>query len=119
MPDSRLRALPSVDRLLQQDALASALRELGPRHVVITLGADGAYVVGRSVSTIVPPKVEVVDTTGAGDAFCGAFAAPVARGAEIEDAARIGVIAGSLAVTKAGAQPSQPYWNEIEARLKG
>ena len=100
------------------ESAASALRELGPQHIVITLGADGAYVVGRSVSTIRSPKVEVVDTTGAGDAFCGAFAAQIARGAEIEDAARVGVIAGALAVTKQGAQPSQPHWSEIETHLK-
>lgn len=97
---------------------ASALRELGPQFIVITLGADGAYVVGRGVSTIMPPKVEVVDTTGAGDAFCGAFAAQIARGVEIEAAAHVGVVAGALAVTKPGAQPSQPYWSEIEALLK-
>lgn len=101
------------------ESAASALRELGPQFVVITLGADGAYVVGRSVSSILPPKVEVVDTTGAGDAFCGAFAAQIARGVEIEEAARIGVIAGALAVTKAGAQPSQPHWRDIEAYVNG
>jgi ribokinase len=96
------------------ESAASALRELGPQNVIITLGAAGAYVLANKVSVISPPNVEVVDTTGAGDAFCGAFAAQIAKGAEIEYAARAGVVAGALAVTKAGAQPSQPYWNEIE-----
>ncbi len=96
------------------DSAASALRELGPQNVIITLGAAGAYVLTNRVSMIEPPKVDVVDTTGAGDAFCGAFAAQIAKGAEIEFAARAGVVAGAIAVTKAGAQPSQPYWNEID-----
>ena len=99
------------------ESAASALRELGPQNVIITLGAAGAYVLANGVSLIEPPKVEVVDTTGAGDAFCGAFAAQIAKGAEIEFAARVGVVAGALSVTKPGAQPSQPYWNEIELRL--
>jgi ribokinase len=95
------------------ESAASALRELGPQTVIITLGAEGAYVLGNDVSMISPPSVDVVDTTGAGDAFCGAFAAQIANGADIEFAARAGVVAGALAVTKRGAQPSQPYWNEI------
>jgi ribokinase len=99
------------------ESAASALREMGPQNVIITLGAEGAFVLANRVTVITAPKVAVVDTTGAGDAFCGAFAAQIAKGAEIEDAARAGVIAGALAVTKAGAQPSQPYWNEIELLL--
>ena len=95
------------------ESAASALRELGPQTVIITLGAEGAYMLANKVTLISPPKVEVVDTTGAGDAFCGAYAAQIARGANVEYAARAGVVAGALAVTKAGAQPSQPYWNEI------
>jgi ribokinase len=99
------------------ESAASALRELGPQNVIITLGAAGAYVLANEVSLIEPPRVEVVDTTGAGDAFCGAFAAQIAKGAEIEFAARAGVVAGALSVTKPGAQPSQPYWKEIVLRL--
>jgi ribokinase len=96
------------------DSAASALRELGPQNVIITLGAGGAYVLANQMSVIESPKMEVVDTTGAGDAFCGAFAAQIAKGADIEYAARAGVVAGALSVTKAGAQPSQPHWSEIE-----
>jgi ribokinase len=99
------------------ESAASALRELGPQNVIITLGAEGAYVLANEVTLISPPKVDVVDTTGAGDAFCGAFAAQIAKGAEIEHAARAGVVAGALAVTKFGAQPSQPYWSEIALHL--
>jgi ribokinase len=100
------------------DAVAAGLQALGPRVVVITIGEAG--VVGRDAAggfRVPALKVEVVDTTGAGDAFCGAFAARLAAGADVRDAARVGAIAGSLAVTKAGAQPSQPYWAEIAAHL--
>jgi ribokinase len=98
-------------------AAASELRERGPLTVVITLGGDGVLVLGQREWRIPAPTVEVVDTTGAGDAFCGAFAAQIARSADVEYAAKIGVIAGAISVTKPGAQPSQPYWDEIAARL--
>ncbi|MEA2526834.1 MAG: ribokinase, partial [Thermomicrobiales bacterium] len=99
-------------------AVAHALRGLGPRAAIVTLGAAGAVVAGERVSERLPaPKVEVVDSTGAGDAFAGAFAARLASGADILTAARVGVIAGSLAVTKAGAQPSMPRREEIEQML--
>jgi ribokinase len=62
--------------------------------------------------------VEVVDSTGAGDAFCGAVAARLADGGDLLTAARAGVIAGSLAVTRAGAQPSMPRREEIEQMLR-
>jgi ribokinase len=99
-------------------AVAHALCGLGPRAAIVTLGAAGAVVGGEGVSERLPaPKVEVVDSTGAGDAFAGAFAARLASGADILTAARVGVIAGSLAVTKAGAQPSMPRREEIEQML--
>ncbi len=96
-------------------ATVGTLAELGAPSVVLTLGADGAVVGGSGgVQTIAAPAVEVLDTTGAGDALCGAFAAMLAGGADVSDAAGAGVIAGSLAVTKAGAQPSMPSRHEIE-----
>ncbi len=96
---------------------ASELRERGPQTVVITLGGEGVLVLGQREWRLPALKVEVVDTTGAGDAFCGAFAAQIAQGAEVDRAAQIGVIAGAIAVTREGAQPSQPTWAEIAARL--
>lgn len=101
------------------DAAASELRERGPQSVIITIGDEGAVVLAEGgKQRITPPQVTVVDTTGAGDAFCGAFAARIAAGESVAKASEIGVIAGSLAVTKRGAQPSQPYWSEIEATLQ-
>jgi ribokinase len=98
--------------------VARALSGLGPRTVIITLGEAGAVVVSETVAQRLPAlKVDVVDSTGAGDAFCGAFAARIAVGDDVLTAARIGVIAGSLAVTRAGAQPSMPRWTEIQQAL--
>ncbi len=95
--------------------MAASLAAQGPRCVVITLGAAGALIRdGQRLERIGAPSVDVVDTTGAGDAFCGAMAARLAEGAEAVEAARFGVVAGSLAVTKAGAQPSMPRREEID-----
>ena len=58
-----------------------------------------------------------VDTTGAGDTFCGVLAACLDEGADLETAMRMAAVAGSLACTKEGAQPSFPTRAEIEAAL--
>jgi ribokinase len=63
------------------------------------------------------PHVDVVDTTGAGDAFCGAFAADLARGLDPFTAARTGVAAGSLATTIPGAYPGIPRRDAIQRML--
>jgi ribokinase len=94
---------------------STKLRELGPSRVIITLGAEGALanLDGRIVRATAP-LVEVVDTTGAGDAFCGAFVAQLARGASSADALRAAIAAGSLAVGVAGAQRSMPLLMDVE-----
>ena len=98
-----------------ESAAARELAGMGSGTVVVTLGAAGAVVARGGETTELPaPAVEVVDTTGAGDAFCGAVAARLAAGDDPVAAARIGVIAGSLATTRAGAQPSMPTREEIE-----
>jgi ribokinase len=99
---------------------ALALAELGPATVVITLGAAGAVVALHGETSAIPaPVVTVVDTTGAGDAFTGAFAAELARGSDAVAAARTGVVAGSLATTVPGAYPGLPRREAIEAMLQG
>jgi ribokinase len=94
---------------------ARSLAALGPVTVVVTLGAAGAAVAhGGQTASFPAPQVDVVDTTGAGDAFCGAFAANLARGADPFLAARTGVVAGSLATTVPGAYPGIPWRSAIE-----
>jgi ribokinase len=95
---------------------APELLSLGPRSVVITLGAAGAVVADSSSATHIPaPHVEVVDTTGAGDAFVGALAVKLARDASLEEAASYAVRAGAAAVTKEGAQGALPTPEAVEA----
>lgn len=98
---------------------AARLRGLGCGCAIITLGAHGAFAADAdSVWRISSPMVEVVDTTGAGDALCGVVAAWLAEGTGLRDAVAAGVCAGALAVTRAGAQPSLPRRTEIDALLR-
>ena len=86
-----------------------ALRRLGLRHAVVTLGAAGAVLVSDKLAFHQPaPSVDVVDTTAAGDAFTGALAVALAEGRTPEWALRFAVAAGSLACTVLGARPSLP-----------
>ena len=100
------------------EALSAApeLLSLGPGSAVITLGAAGAVFADSSSATHIPaPEVEVVDTTGAGDAFVGALAVKLARDAPLEEAASYAVRAGAAAVTKKGAQGALPTPEMVEA----
>jgi ribokinase len=77
--------------------------------VVITLGARGAVVVTHDGAEMVQaPLVDVIDTTGAGDTFCGALAAEMATGSTLVEAARVAVRAASLSVTARGARTGMP-----------
>ncbi|SCF89620.1 ribokinase, partial [Streptomyces sp. Ncost-T6T-2b] len=97
---------------------APALLALGPRSVVITLGAAGALVADSrtgSLDHLVSPKVEAVDTTGAGDAFTAALAWRLGRGDDLREAAAFAVRVGAAAVTARGAQESFPTLEEVDA----
>jgi len=95
---------------------ATALAESTGVCVLMTVGERGAYAVRDGKLIHVPaPSVAVVDTTGAGDAFCGAFASRIARGEPFDDAVTWAVAAASLATTVAGAQPSMPYAKDVAA----
>ncbi|MSQ42840.1 MAG: ribokinase [Chloroflexi bacterium] len=107
------------------DAVRSSrvLISKGVGTVVVTLGGAGCIVMSDVNSGLVTirsfPVVSVVDTTGAGDAFCGALAASLASGTSVAEAARVGNAAGSLAVEVLGALPSMPTSGQIQARLEG
>ena len=93
---------------------------LGVDAVVTTLGGAGVEVeFPTSRHRIEPFDVTPIDTTGAGDAFCGSFAAAIAAGDDPLDAARFAAAAGALATTRVGAVPSLPRRAEIEALLTG
>lgn len=89
--------------------IAQALVDAGFKSVVMTLGSQGALVADASGLTPIPtPKVEAVDTTGAGDAFAGAFVAKLAEGADLVEAAHHAARVGAFAATRRGAQASYP-----------
>jgi ribokinase len=99
-------------------AVAAALRVLGPPRVIVTLGGDGAVLADEAGIRHVPAHaVAAVDTTAAGDAFTGALATAVGRGAGWDDAVRLAAAAGALAATRLGAQPSLPTRKEWETFL--
>lgn len=87
--------------------------------VALTLGGDGAVLIeqGREIARVPAFDVNVVDTTGAGDTFCGALAVALAEGQNPETALRFASAAGALAVTKPGAQPSLPRRAQVESFL--
>ena len=94
--------------------LAHRLVEAGFRSVVLTLGAHGAYVATPEGGTDIPtPRVTAVDTTGAGDAFAGAFCAQLLTGASLVDAATFAARVGAFAATGNGAQPSYPTTESV------
>ena len=88
-------------------------------HCIVTLGAAGVASYGAAGRHRLPAfTVEVVDTTAAGDAFVGGFAAAWEAGEEMADCLAQGVIAGGLACRKLGAQSSLPSGEEIAAALR-
>ncbi|MEU6751387.1 PfkB family carbohydrate kinase [Spirillospora sp. NPDC046719] len=98
------------------ERMAAALLRSGPRSAVITLGADGVVVADAEGTAPIPsPKVEAVDTTGAGDAFTAALCLRLARGDSLRDAARYATRVGAAAVRRPGAQTSYPTPDELPA----
>ncbi len=94
---------------------AGRLYEKLGKTVIATLGAAGAVAAGPAGLVHVPATpVDVVDTTGAGDTFAGTLAAFLDEGRDLAGAMRLAAIAGSLACTREGAQPSFPHRDEID-----
>lgn len=100
---------------------ARALLALGPRSVVITLGARGALTADGSGSpvTVPSPKVDAVDTTGAGDAFTAALAWRLGQGDDLPTAAAYAARVGAASVTRRGAQESYPTAGEVAGQVEG
>jgi ribokinase len=101
----------------ERDA-GSAARALAARTaapVIVTLGAAGAIVLDAgSFDQLPAPSVTVVDTTGAGDTFCGALCAELARDTSLVEAAGIAVRAASLSVTAAGTRTAMPTRKDLQ-----
>ena len=107
------RALLGRDAAI--DEVARLLAIEADLRVVLTAGHRGAFGVdGDAMLHVIAPQVEVVDTTGAGDTFCGALATRISEGEPFEAALRWAVHAAALATTVAGAQPSIPTREAVE-----
>jgi ribokinase len=122
----------SVNDLDPAEKAARKLLEQGAKNVIVTLGSNGALIVTRTkVTKVNTYPVDVVDTTAAGDAFIGGFAAKLlesdnllssmqehtltgTRALELQRAVRYGCACGALATTKFGAQPSLPTKEDVE-----
>jgi ribokinase len=100
--------------------LVALARSIAGPVVVVTLGARGALLVPRDGSPALlqpPPKVRPVDTTGAGDCFCGALAQALAGGAELPEAVRYAVTAAALSTIGPGARGALPDDDAVRALL--
>jgi ribokinase len=85
-----------------------------PNKIIVTMGSRGVKYFDGSEMKIVPSyNVEVVDTTGAGDTFCGGLAAALVRGDNLEDAIKFANKAAAISITKLGAQSGMPTLEEF------
>ena len=115
--ETECRTLTGMDVFDASSGLAAAsqLLTMGPRTVIMTLGEKGALLAdGNFYTGFEAPHVNVVDTTAAGDAFVGGLAVALVRDFFPEDALYYAVCAGSLTVTKVGAQSSLPSTAEVD-----
>jgi len=104
-----VKDIPSAEQAAQ------ILLSRGTKNVIVTLGGKGALIVtGTQVTRVNTFKVNVVDTTAAGDAFIGGFATALLQEKSLEESVKYGCACGALAATKFGAQPSLPTKEEVE-----
>ncbi|MFW5832101.1 MAG: ribokinase [Prolixibacteraceae bacterium] len=108
-----------VENETDAEKAAVKLIKQGVEKVIITLGSKGAFVVTKDQKVRVPAfNVNAVDTTAAGDTFCGAYAVANVEGKSPEEALRFASAAAAISVTRMGAQPSAPTRKEIDEFLE-
>ena len=104
--------------LMEAAHACSKLKGLGIKFVIVTLGGQGVAFIGEKESGHLPAfPANAVDTTAAGDTFCGALAVAIVEGRSLRDAIIFASSAASCSVETFGAQPSIPFRNDIETRL--
>lgn len=97
------------------DGAVAGLMKMGVKDVIVTLGSKGSLVITGGEKTLVPSqKVKAVDTTAAGDTFCGALCVALSEGKSLVEAAQFATKASALTVQKMGAQDSIPYRSDIK-----
>lgn len=96
------------------EAAMTKLNEMGVKDVILTLGSKGSAIWDGKTAEIVPAqKVKAVDTTAAGDTFCGALCVALSEGKTKKEAVEFATKASALTVQKMGAQESIPYRKDI------
>jgi ribokinase len=105
----------NIETIEDAKKAANVLMKKGVKNVLITLGSKGVLVVTSQKEEFIQSyKVNVVDTTGAGDAYNGAFATALSEGKDIFEAAHFANAAAAISVTRIGTAPAMAYRNEIE-----
>jgi len=115
--ESEAKAITGVSVTDNQSATQAGqwFVDRGVKNAVITMGGSGVMLVNSQGSQhFAARKVNVVDTTAAGDAFAGYLGALIAQGEELASAISVAVTAASISVTKVGASPSLPTKDEVE-----
>lgn len=98
----------------QAAAAAAAMQRKGVGKLIVTMGSKGSLICDGGEPVFVPAKkVKAVDTTAAGDTFCGALCVALSEGKSLKEAAEFATAASALTVQKMGAQSSLPYRKEL------
>jgi ribokinase len=113
--EGKLLVAQKSDIEMNPQEIIQALSNMGPSRILLTHGEDGVYFNDVDAVTHIPAyKVQVVDTTAAGDCFNAGLAVSLAEGSDFKEAIRFAQKAASLSVTRFGAQPSLPFRSEVE-----
>ena len=98
----------------EAEQAAAAMQAKGVGKLIVTMGSKGALICEGGPATFVPAhKVKAVDTTAAGDTFCGALCVAISEGKSLKEAAEFACAASALTVQKMGAQNSIPYRKDL------
>lgn len=98
-------------------AAAERLKGMGVREVIITMGSRGSVVCDGDCTFVPAVKVNAVDTTAAGDTFCGGVCVALSEGKDLLEAVKFATAASSIAVQRPGAQDSVPNRCEVDKLL--
>jgi ribokinase len=106
---------------LSAELAADIFMGMGVHDVVITMGSQGAFVKLQDGTSRMFPSLpaDVVDTTGAGDAFNGGLATALSEGLSLLDAVEFAIVVATLSVTKLGTAPAMPMRSEIDSYING
>ncbi len=109
-----------VASIADAERAADKLLSFGSKNIIVTLGAQGAFIRNAQMKKHVPAfnAGPVVETTGAGDAFNGGFAVGLSEGMDLVSAVRFGCAVAGISVTRPGTAPAMPNRREVDELLK-